>query len=120
MSYTKQTWAKGDTITAEKLNHMETGIEDAGSSGGGGTLLKLNLVGDSSPHHLDKTYAEIETALLAGSCICWLYNGTYYMLTTLTAYDDLEYPDYHIYFDGQPFNFVHGTSANDYPEEDMD
>lgn len=26
MSYTKQTWATGDTITAEKLNHMEDGI----------------------------------------------------------------------------------------------
>ena len=30
MSYTKQTWANGDTITAEKLNHMESGIEGAG------------------------------------------------------------------------------------------
>lgn len=29
MSYTKQTWATGDTITAEKLNHMEDGIHDA-------------------------------------------------------------------------------------------
>ena len=28
MSYTKQTWANGDTITAEKLNHMESGIEE--------------------------------------------------------------------------------------------
>lgn len=26
MSYEKQTWNKGDTITAEKLNHMEDGI----------------------------------------------------------------------------------------------
>ena len=26
MSYTKQTWANGDVITAEKLNHMEDGI----------------------------------------------------------------------------------------------
>lgn len=29
MAYTKQTWATGDTITAEKLNHMEDGIGDA-------------------------------------------------------------------------------------------
>lgn len=26
MAYTKNTWQTGDTITAEKLNHMETGI----------------------------------------------------------------------------------------------
>lgn len=26
MSYEKQTWKKGDTITAEKLNHIEGGI----------------------------------------------------------------------------------------------
>ena len=30
MSYTKQTWANGDIITAEKLNRMESGIEAAG------------------------------------------------------------------------------------------
>lgn len=28
MAYTKQTWATGDTITAEKLNHMEDGIAE--------------------------------------------------------------------------------------------
>ena len=27
MSYTKQTWQTGDIITAEKLNHIEDGIE---------------------------------------------------------------------------------------------
>lgn len=30
MSYTIQTWTTGDTITAEKLNHVEEGIFDAG------------------------------------------------------------------------------------------
>ena len=29
MSYEKQTWANGDIITAQKLNHMEGGIETA-------------------------------------------------------------------------------------------
>lgn len=36
MAYEKQTWECGETITAEKLNHIEDGIADA-SSGGGGT-----------------------------------------------------------------------------------
>lgn len=31
MSYVKNTWAKGDIITAEKLNHMEDGIAGGGS-----------------------------------------------------------------------------------------
>ena len=34
MAYEKQTWANGDLITAEKLNHMEDGI----AQGGGGVL----------------------------------------------------------------------------------
>lgn len=29
MSYTKQTWATGDVVTAEKMNHMEDGIANA-------------------------------------------------------------------------------------------
>ena len=32
MSYTKQTWATGDTVTADKLNHMEDGIDSAGGA----------------------------------------------------------------------------------------
>jgi len=28
MSYTKTTWSTGDTITAEKLNNIETGIKN--------------------------------------------------------------------------------------------
>ena len=31
MAYEKQTWASGDIITADKLNHIEDGIESAGS-----------------------------------------------------------------------------------------
>ena len=29
MAYTKQTWQTGDTVTADKLNHMEDGIAEA-------------------------------------------------------------------------------------------
>lgn len=38
MAYTKNKWVNGDTITADKLNHMEEGIASAskGSGGGGG------------------------------------------------------------------------------------
>ena len=32
MSYTKYTWVTGEVITADKLNHMEDGIEAAGKT----------------------------------------------------------------------------------------
>lgn len=32
MSYEKQTWVTGETITAEKLNHMEDGIAGSGKA----------------------------------------------------------------------------------------
>ena len=35
MSYTKQNWKTGDIISAEKLNHIEGGIEEAAQGGGG-------------------------------------------------------------------------------------
>lgn len=41
MSYTKQTWLNGDTITAAKLNHIEDGIA---SSGGLSNAAKLALL----------------------------------------------------------------------------
>lgn len=30
MAYEKQTWSCGETITADKLNHMEDGIMESG------------------------------------------------------------------------------------------
>lgn len=31
MSYTPNTWASGDVVTAQKMNHIETGIASVGS-----------------------------------------------------------------------------------------
>ena len=38
MSYSEYTWQTGETITAEKLNNLEGGVQEAlaGSGGGGG------------------------------------------------------------------------------------
>lgn len=33
MGYTKNEWATGDTITAEKLNNLENGVKDASDRG---------------------------------------------------------------------------------------
>ena len=43
MSYDKQTWATGDTITANKLNHMEDGI-----AAGGGASYDLIIESDDN------------------------------------------------------------------------
>lgn len=54
MAYEKQTWKKGDTITAEKLNHIEGGIAavekqqgpagPAGADGQDGTAAEITEV----------------------------------------------------------------------------
>ena len=43
MSYTKQTWATGDTVTATKLNHIEDGI-----AGAGGFDAEITFGGDTN------------------------------------------------------------------------
>lgn len=45
MAYTKKTWECGETITADALNRMEDGIEEAIQSGGG-TPLILEVVSE--------------------------------------------------------------------------
>lgn len=39
MSYTPTEWSTGDTITAQKLNNIEDGIQEAAQSGGGYDLV---------------------------------------------------------------------------------
>lgn len=46
MAYEKQTWVTGDTITAEKLNHMEDGI----ASASGGTDVFVSVSGYLGQH----------------------------------------------------------------------
>ena len=61
MSYSKQTWVNGEVITAEKLNHMEDGIEGAG--GGGSSALVVNVTQDNpNKFTMDKTWDEIKSA----------------------------------------------------------
>lgn len=75
MSYTKNTWKAGDTITAEKLNHLESGIEevslsiegiDAGMSEEAVQALVSNAVAvklDTSVYDAEKTTFALKTEL---------------------------------------------------------
>lgn len=77
MAYTRTTWSTGDTITATKLNNIEQGIvnlDNASGGGGGGSSSSELLVtvtkstsGGSTSYTMDKTYAEIYNAFMAGT-----------------------------------------------------
>ena len=48
MSYTKHTWQAGESVTAEKLNNIETGIESAAEGGSGAFIIEVTRTYDSS------------------------------------------------------------------------
>lgn len=62
MSYNKQTWVNGDIITADKLNHIEDGVESASNEVFIVSVLK-NGSAVSDPSH---TYAEMMEAYDSG------------------------------------------------------
>lgn len=63
MSYEKQTWQTGETITAQKLNHMEDGI---GNNSGGNNWLTINIIKENLEGNeitrFDKTAGQIIAA----------------------------------------------------------
>lgn len=77
MAYEKQTWQNGDTITAEKLNHMEDGIAE---------FFLITVTANKSNTTfsdvvLDKTTDEIQNALASRKIIIirliYKVSGTY-------------------------------------------
>lgn len=69
MSYTKQTWQTGDTITAEKLNHIEDGVDDASRQ------LNDKITSPTSP--------------ASGAFLVW--NGTAWVAQTLATWQGGSY-----------------------------
>ena len=65
MSYTPTTWAAGDTVTATKLNNMETGIGNAVNK----FIVTLTPTAADFSGTMDKTVAEIYAAYQAGKQI---------------------------------------------------
>ena len=62
MSYTPNTWQDGDIITAEKLNNMEGGIDNAVNP----YVVTLTPTAADYSGTMDKTNAEVCAAYLAG------------------------------------------------------
>lgn len=65
MSYTPTQWATGDTITAEKLNNMESGIENANEP----FIVTLTPTAADFSGTMDRTPQEITEAYNAGRSI---------------------------------------------------
>ena len=69
MSYTKKTWASGDTVTSSALNNMETGIDNAANP----FVVTLTPTAQDYSGVMDKTVAEIQTAYDAGESILFRF-----------------------------------------------
>lgn len=121
MSYTPTNWQTGDTITAEKLNNMESGIENANNP----FIVTLTPTAEDFSGTMDKTVGEINEAYEAGRKIVFrVYSGA-------TEYNDVEvtvvfkdenyaYPSFNAYlivtsgsagFDGIIFAFTSVTNT---------
>ena len=59
MSYTKQTWTNGDTITAAKLNHIEDGIASSSNV----VIFETTMSNPSSPTFTSIDYQECLSAI---------------------------------------------------------
>lgn len=62
MSYTKKTWASGDTVTSSALNNMEGGIDAAANP----FIVTLTPTAQDMSGTMDKTPEEIDAAIQAG------------------------------------------------------
>lgn len=69
MSYTKQTWATGDVITANKMNHMEDGIASNEGSSGGSMLIEMVFDQSAENYTSSVSYSDVVDAFKAGTPI---------------------------------------------------
>ena len=76
MSYTPTNWQTGDTVTAERLNKMESGIQTAVDP----FIVTLTPTAQDYSGIMDKTLSEIQTAYNVGK------NIVFRVLTSQTTY----------------------------------
>lgn len=82
MAYEKQTWKTGDVVTSAKLNHLEDGV-----AGGGNLLVEFTFDPENETYTCNKTFAEVYSAVQAGTYV-YAYedqNEKYLTLTTAKA-----------------------------------
>lgn len=111
MAYTPTTWASGDTITATKLNKMESGIANAGGA------LIVTIEDDT----LDKTWQEIHDAVENGQVVLFYYttsDGKFACYLSSVEYDSsLESYSINLFnADSGAVMWLGTSTANGYPE----
>ena len=104
MSYEKQTWINGDTITAEKLNHMEDGIKRGANlvlsetteerDSGTGTITK---------HILNVTFNDMINTIQNGDFLC--------VIRITEEYGGIDYKNLIIPNDMSPFQIIDSEEA---------
>lgn len=115
MAYEKQTWETGQVITAEKLNHMEDGIEGASNN-----VFMINVTTGDSVISTDVSFNDIKNAMESGKIITFapfevVIQGTA-LITGLAfcgiAFDGTSYSCFAI--GGSPeATFIFGSSTPD-------
>ena len=114
MAYSKQTWVNGDIITADKLNHMEDGIENIG-----GNILEIGSRDEGSKMILDKTWNQIKNAI--PNCVFIKdVDGLFQKgIVAHVGYSSASSYTVTIYTD-MYYNIFVAESPDDYPSHDFD
>lgn len=108
MSYITTTWVAGDTVTAEKLNKIETGINNIP---GGNRIFWVNKTNTG----LDKTYNQIATAFLGNKVVMLNNNNVYYNRLSSIRIDSTQNLPYIVNFWDDDYD---GYAASD-PDANM-
>lgn len=86
MAYTKTNWKDGDVISAERMNKIEKGIEDAGSSGSGEFIVTFTYTTYSHSWECDSNNTDIYNAFLSGMDIKYYVTDDAHSYHPLNAY----------------------------------
>ena len=114
MNYDKQTWQTGEVITANKLNHMEDGIEAAG----GGYDLVFETNSDSVDESTEATlksgsYADAAAKFLNGGYVTALvYGGSTRDENFYATTFNVQGVNYDSYTDGDPIIHTYFTFSD--------
>lgn len=106
MAYERQTWECGDTITAEKLNHIENGIEEASSGGDAGyectsASVSETVTTTATPYNYARGTLNYDGEI-SGDTLRVILNGTEYVLPRASTNEYGERVNYNPSFDNYP------------------
>lgn len=90
MPYEKHTWQTGETITAEKLNNLENGVES--------NILIIDCIDDPDGWYLNKTYKQISNHIRNGGLAIFKFNSSNSVVYTLVVKSCGEDSDSSMYF----------------------